>query len=57
MRNASKNEDSEEEEEEEKSKTWKDWLKEPVFYVFGAVYMMSRVAINVTMTMQPFYLV
>ena len=42
--------------EGEEDRTWKDWLKEGVFYIFGMVYMMVRIAINVTMTMQPFYL-
>ena len=39
-----------------KGKTWKDWLKLETFYIYGLVYMLVRVAINVTMTMQPFYL-
>ena len=39
-----------------KGKTWKDWLKLETFYIYGFVYMMVRVAINVTMTIQPFYL-
>ena len=39
-----------------KGKTWKDWLKLETFYIYGFVYMLVRVAINVTMTMQPFYL-
>jgi Na+/melibiose symporter-like transporter len=37
-------------------RTWKDWLKEPTFYIHGCVYMLVRVAVNVTMTMQPFFL-
>jgi MFS family permease len=32
------------------------WLKEGTFYVHGIVYMFVRISINVTMTMQPFYL-
>lgn len=39
-----------------KGKTWKDWLKLETFYIYGFVYMVVRVAINVTMTLQPFYL-
>jgi Na+/melibiose symporter-like transporter len=41
---------------EKKGKDWKDWLKEGSFYVHGMVYMAVRIAVNVTMTMQPFYL-
>ena len=37
-------------------RTWKDWLGEGTFYVHGMVYMLVRVSVNVTMTMQPFYL-
>ena len=33
-----------------------DWLKEGSFYVHGIVYMVVRIAVNVTMTVQPFYL-
>ena len=39
-----------------KSKDWKAWLGEGTFYVHGMVYMLVRIAVNVTMTMQPFYL-
>lgn len=35
---------------------WKAWLNEGTFYVHGMVYMLVRVAVNVTMTVQPFYL-
>uniref|UniRef100_A0A7S3CI56 Uncharacterized protein n=1 Tax=Strombidium rassoulzadegani TaxID=1082188 RepID=A0A7S3CI56_9SPIT len=49
--------DGQAEEEEKLDRTWKDWLKEPTFYIHGTVYMLVRVAVNVTMTMQPFYLV
>jgi len=31
-------------------KTATDWLKEGTFYVHGFVYMMVRIAVNVTMT-------
>lgn len=37
-------------------KKWYDWLKLETFYIYGFVYMMVRVSINVTMTIQPFYL-
>ena len=37
-------------------KKWYDWLKLETFYIYGMVYMLVRVAINVTMTMQPFFL-
>lgn len=33
-----------------------DWLKLPTFYMFGVVYMLVRISINITMTMMPFYL-
>lgn len=33
-----------------------DWLTTGTFYVHGMVYMMVRIAVNVTMTMQPYYL-
>ena len=39
-----------------KSKDWKAWLKEGNFYIHGMVYMLVRIAVNVTMTVQPFYL-
>lgn len=39
-----------------KGKTAGDWLKEGIFYVYGMVYMMVRIAVNVTATMMPFYL-
>jgi len=38
-------------------RNWKGWLKEPNFYIHGVVYMMIRIAINVTMTLTPFYIV
>ena len=37
-------------------KKWWEWLKVETFYIYGMVYMLVRVAINVTMTMQPFYI-
>ena len=36
---------------------WYDWLKEGQFYVYGMAYMLVRVAVNVTMSVQPFYLI
>jgi len=38
------------------TKDWKAWLKLHSFYVNGFIYMLVRVAVNVTMTVQPFYL-
>lgn len=38
-------------------KTWKDWLTEGSFYVHAIVYMLVRIAVNVTMSVQPFYLI
>ena len=32
-----------------KQKDWKGWLKDGSFYVHGVVYMMVRIAVNVTM--------
>ena len=37
-------------------KTWKCWIKCPIFWITGTVYMVIRVAVNVNMTMLPFYL-
>lgn len=37
-------------------KDWRAWLGKGTFYVHGMVYMLVRVAVNVTMTVQPFYL-
>ena len=37
-------------------KQWYEWMKEAPFYIYGFVYMFVRIAINVTMTMQPFYI-
>lgn len=31
-------------------KVWSDWLSEGQFYVYGFVYMLVRIAVNVTMT-------
>lgn len=38
-------------------KDWKGWLGEGTFYIHGIVYMLVRIAVNVTMTVQPFYVV
>lgn len=35
---------------------WYDWFKFETFYIYGLVYMSARVAINFTLTLQPFYL-
>ena len=39
-----------------KGKTTGDWLRDTNFYIHGLVYMLVRIAVNVTMTVQPFYL-
>jgi len=39
-----------------KATKWFNWLGESVFYIHGIIYMLTRVVVNVTMTMQPFYL-
>ena len=36
---------------------WYMWLKEGQFYIYGIAYMLVRIAVNVTMTVQPFYLI
>jgi len=38
-------------------KQWYEWFKEGQFYVYGMVYMLVRIAVNVTMSVQPFYLI
>jgi Na+/melibiose symporter-like transporter len=38
------------------NKNWKAWLKEATFYIHAFVYMLVRIAVNVTMTVQGFYL-
>lgn len=38
-------------------KQWYDWFKEGQFYLYGMVYMVVRIAINVTMSVQPYYLI
>ncbi|CDW85081.1 UNKNOWN [Stylonychia lemnae] len=38
-------------------KLWYHWLAEGQFYIYGLVYMMTRIAVNVTMSVQPFYLI
>jgi Na+/melibiose symporter-like transporter len=52
-----KEDDNEEEEENEDAKTWNQWLTSGVFYVHAVVYTFSRMAVNVTMTLTPFYLI
>ena len=36
--------------------TARDWLSDWNFYVCGAIYMMARIALNVTATVMPLYL-
>eukprot|EP00743_Colponemidia_sp_Colp-15_P004775 GILK01005142.1.p1 GENE.GILK01005142.1~~GILK01005142.1.p1 ORF type:complete len:514 (+),score=50.78 GILK01005142.1:55-1596(+) len=37
-------------------KTWWCWVKQPVFYVVGSIYMCSRLATNISQSFMPFYL-
>jgi hypothetical protein len=37
-------------------RVWIDWLKEPQFYIFALVYTFSRMALNSTAIMLPFFL-
>lgn len=41
----------------EGQKTWKDWLQSGAFYVHAVVYTFTRMAVNVTMSLTPFYLI
>lgn len=36
---------------------WRDWLKSKQFYAYGLVYTLTRLSINVTMSLTPFYLI
>lgn len=36
---------------------WKEWLSIKQFYLYGLVYTLARMSINVTMTLTPFYLI
>ena len=38
-------------------KSWTSWFKESQFYVYGIVYTMVRMAVNVVMTVQSLYLI
>lgn len=38
-------------------KQWHTWFKEGQFYVYGFVYTLVRMAVNVVMTVQSFYLI
>ena len=42
--------------EEGTGKDWDDWLKAGIFYVFGFVYMCSRIAMNATAVFIPLYI-
>eukprot|EP00357_Protocruzia_adherens_P002478 CAMPEP_0114981008 /NCGR_PEP_ID=MMETSP0216-20121206/5297_1 /TAXON_ID=223996 /ORGANISM="Protocruzia adherens, Strain Boccale" /LENGTH=532 /DNA_ID=CAMNT_0002342615 /DNA_START=87 /DNA_END=1685 /DNA_ORIENTATION=+ len=48
--------DGEEEEFFEEKKNWRAWLKEGNFYRFASIYMFTRLAINVSMSLMAFYL-
>uniref|UniRef100_A0A7S3JHT4 Major facilitator superfamily (MFS) profile domain-containing protein n=1 Tax=Euplotes harpa TaxID=151035 RepID=A0A7S3JHT4_9SPIT len=37
--------------------SWTQWLTNGAFYIHGVVYMFARMAVNVTMTLTPFYLI
>lgn len=37
-------------------KKWYSWFKESQFYLYGVVYTMVRMAVNVVMTLQGIYL-
>ncbi|CDW90654.1 UNKNOWN [Stylonychia lemnae] len=41
----------------QKITVWYQWLSEGQFYIYGMAYMLVRVAVNVTMSVQPFYLI
>jgi hypothetical protein len=38
-------------------RAWYQWFKEGQFYVYGFVYMLVRIAVNVIMSVQSFYLI
>jgi Na+/melibiose symporter-like transporter len=40
-----------------KPKPWHSWFKQVQFYICGLVYMLVRIAVNVTMSFLPFYLI
>ena len=42
--------DGEGEEKEKEGKSPLDWMKETIFYINGSIYMLVRIAVNVTMT-------
>lgn len=42
---------------EQKPKGAKDWLKDTSFYIHGGIYMLVRLAMNLSMTVIPFYLI
>ena len=37
--------------------SWKEWLVNGAFYIHAGVYTFARMAVNVTMTLTPFYLI
>ena len=45
-----------EQKKRENGKKATDWLKEGQFYIFGLVYMLARISMNVTASVMPFYL-
>jgi Na+/melibiose symporter-like transporter len=38
-------------------KTWRDWIGNGNFYLHGMVYMLARIAVNVTMVRNSFHLI
>ena len=47
--------ENENEKKEEEVINWKFWMKKSEFYVYMAVYMFIRLAVNITNSMIPFY--
>ena len=43
--------------ESENISSWTQWLVNGAFYIHALVYMFARMAVNVTMTLTPFYLI
>ena len=49
--------DGQDKPEAPKGKTPSDWLKDGSFYLHGGIYMFVRLAMNLQMTIVPFYLI
>mmetsp|Transcript_35564 Transcript_35564/g.26428 ORF Transcript_35564/g.26428 Transcript_35564/m.26428 type:complete len:91 (+) Transcript_35564:464-736(+) len=37
--------------------SWKDWLHEPCFYIYGMVFMFVRAGLQYILAIQPFYII